>query len=190
MHIFIHLSFPWSHPWAFAVTSAIVALCPQDILSDHRCFLLFLLFSISSKGVNPLLPDSWGSEPAVYPTMSRGLCFSEQGFAQCLCVRWSCCTSLQGCRLAAPCCLQERGFGGRSLQSQALLLRRCCLRTSPEYIKHNFLLLHRKLVNISLGHGGRLQSPRFKGGQLSAALGLAFGFPSSCYNSFCGFENR
>lgn len=75
----MHLSFPWSHPWAFAVTTAIMALCPQDILYNHCCFLLFLLFSILSKGVNPLLPDFWGSEPAVYPTMSRGLCFSEQG---------------------------------------------------------------------------------------------------------------
>lgn len=68
--------------------------------------------------------------------------------------------------------------------------RRCCLRTSPEYIKHNFLLFHWELVNISLGHRGSLQSPCFKGGQLSAALGLAFGFASSRYYLFCGFKNR
>lgn len=68
--------------------------------------------------------------------------------------------------------------------------RRCRLRTSPEYIKRDFLLLRRELVNISLGHEGSLQSPCFKRGQLSAAPGLAFCFPSSCYNSFRGFKNR
>lgn len=166
-HIFTHLSF----------LGFCCHLCHHGSVSPGHCLQPLLLSVLSSKGVNPLLPDSWGSEPAVYPTKSMGLCFSEQGLCTFLCKALLSARVRGGaaacpCR-AADCCslfLQE-GFCRQVPQSQALLPRHCCLRTSPEYIKRNFLLLPRKLVNISLGHGGRLQSPRFKGGQLSAALG-------------------
>lgn len=163
------MSFLCSAPRACIVASATVALCSQTKSAAAAAG-----FYSPRKGTNP--------HPSVCAFLCKGPVLAS--------VHGAAAGPLRAADLLLLTAGRRRDFGGRSLQSQALPRRLCCLCTSPEYMKCNFLLLCRELVNISLGHGGSLKSLCFKKGQLSAALGLAFGFPSSCYNSFCGFNNR
>lgn len=87
-----------------------------------------------------------------------------------------------GCRLAAPIAGRRK-----DLEVGTSRARHHRLRTSQNIFRVIFFCFAGSLL---IFHWGSLQSACFKGGQLSAALGLAFGFPSFCYNSFCGFKNR
>lgn len=129
-HIFMHLSF----------LGFCCHLCHHGSMSPGHHLQPLLLSVLSSKGVNPFLPDSWGSEPAGYPTMSMGLCFPEQGLCAFLCKALLSARVCRGaaarpCR-AADCCslLLQEGICRQVPQSQAL-----CLGTAVCGLPQNIL---------------------------------------------------
>lgn len=114
-------------------------LQPGSMSPGHHLqpLLLSILFS---KCVNPLLPDSWGSEPAVYPSTS--LCFSEQGLCAFLCkALLSACVcdgaAARPCRVA-DWLLLVAGWRG-DLEAGPSRARLCCLGTAVCGLPQNIL---------------------------------------------------
>lgn len=158
-------------------------LCHHRSMSPgHQALLLSIL---SSKGVNPLLPDFWGSEPAAYLTMAVGLCFSEPGLCAFLCQALLSARVCEGaaarpCR-AAGCLLPLAGRRG-DLEAGPSRARLCCSGTAVCGLPQNILSVISSCFTGSLlifhwGTGADCKAHASKEGSFQQLWGWLLVFP-------------